>query len=126
MKLIATLFLAVCATLAHAEPPTPAQVGLINHMVSECGSVMGREVCAVLIDASKCAPATEGQACRLALFRSKYPNGLLVAGAGRLTSDEYFLYQDAGDRMCDVIVRECSVDYDGRGCRMARALWRQR
>lgn len=126
MKSLIILLIASFVVAAHAEPPTPAQVGLINHMVSECSSVMGREVCAVLIDASKCAPATEGQACRLALFRSKYPNGLLVAGAGRFTSDEYFLYQDAGDRMCDVIVRQCSVDYDGRGCRMARALWRQR
>ena len=51
--------------------------------------------------------------------------GLLVAGAGRFTADEYFLYQGAGDKMCDVIVQQCSSDYDGRGCKMARALWRQ-
>lgn len=95
-------------------------------MVSECSSVMGREVCSVMIDASKCDTAADPQACKLAQFREKYPNGLLVAGAGRFTADEYFLYQSAGDRMCDVIVRQCSVDYDGRGCLMGRALWRQR
>jgi hypothetical protein len=65
-------------------------------------------------------------ACRLVAFNSRYPSGLLVAGAGRFTTAEYFQYVDAGEKMCDVIVRECSKDYDGRGCLMARALWRQR
>ena len=110
---------------AHAAPPTPEQLTLMAHMVSECSGVMGRDVCTVMIDSTKCDSAPNPQACKLAAFREKYPNGLLVAGAGRFTADEYFLYQGAGNRMCDVIVRQCSVDYDGRGCRMARALWRQ-
>ena len=124
-KLILSILLAL-SPIAHAAPPTPAQLTLMSNMVRECSGVMGREVCTVLIDRSACDTALAPVACRLAQFRDKYPNGLLVAGAGRFTADEYFLYQDAGDRMCDVIVRQCSVDYDGRGCLMARALWRQR
>lgn len=116
----------LCIGGAQAAPPTPEQLPLIAHMVSECSSVMGREVCAVLIDRTKCEGAPNEQACRLAMFREKYPRGLLLAGVGRFSADEYFLYQDAGDRMCDMIVRQCSVDYDGRGCLMARALWRSR
>ena len=121
----ALLVLLSFAFNAHAAPPTPAQLAFITHMVSECSGVMGREVCTVMIDSSKCDTAADSQACKLAAFRAKYPNGLLVAGAGRFTADEYFLYQGAGARMCDVIVQQCSIDYDGRGCRMARALWRQ-
>lgn len=110
---------------AHAAPPTPAQLTFITHMVSECSGVMGREVCTVMIDGSKCDTAADPQACKLAQFRERYPNGLLVAMVGRFTADEYFLYQGAGARMCDVIVQQCSIDYDGRGCKMARSLWRQ-
>ena len=80
----------------------------------------------MLIDADRCKGAANVDACQLAQFREKYPRGLLVAGAGRFTADEYFLYAKEGDRMCDVIERQCSVNYDGRGCLMARALWRQR
>ncbi len=109
-----------------AAPPTPAQLTLISHMVGECNSVMGQEVCRVLIDASKCDAAPNPEACRFGQFSKGYPRGILVAGVGRFTAEEYFLYAGAGDRMCDVIVRQCSVDFDGRGCRMARALWRQR
>ena len=125
-NLILASVLMLASLTAQAAPPTPAQLTFIAHMVGECSSVMGREVCSVMIDGSKCDTASDPQACKLAQFRGKYPNGLLVAGAGRFTADEYFLYQGAGDRMCDVIVRQCSVDYDGRGCLMARALWRQR
>ena len=124
-QLLLALALAFAVNV-QAAPPTPAQLTLMAHMVSECSGVMGREVCTVMIDGSKCDTANDPQACKLAQFRERYPNGLLVAGAGRFTADEYFLYQGAGDRMCDVIVRQCSVDYDGRGCLMARALWRQR
>ena len=126
MKLTLVFILALFMSQAQAAPPTPAQLTLMTHMVAECSGVMGRQVCSVLIDGSKCDTASDPQACKLAQFRDKYPNGLLVAGAGRFTADEYFLYQGAGDRMCDVIVRQCSVDYDGRGCLMARSLWRQR
>ena len=124
-----TLLLALALAFAvnvQAAPPTPAQLTLIAHMVSECSGVMGREVCTVMIDGSNCDTASDPQACKLAKFRDKYPNGLLVAGAGRFTADEYFLYQSAGNRMCEVIVRECSIDYDGRWCLMAGALWRKR
>ena len=124
-NLILASALLLASLTAQAAPPTPEQLTLMSHMVSECSGVMGREVCTVMIDSSKCDSAPNPQACKLAAFREKYPNGLLVAGAGRFTADEYFLYQGAGDRMCDVIVRQCSVDYDGRGCRMARALWKQ-
>ena len=125
-QLLICLALLLSASQARSAPPTPAQLTFITHMVAECSSVMGREVCSVLIDGSKCDTASDPQACKLSQFRERYPNGLLVAGSGRFTADEYFLYQGAGDRMCDVIVRQCSVDYDGRGCLMARALWRQR
>ena len=126
MRIISSILAAVFSFAANAAPPTPDQRTLMQNMVSECSGVMGREVCSVMIDGSTCDKASNPQACKLAQFRERYPNGLLVAGAGRFTSDEYFLYQGAGDRMCDVIVRQCSVDYDGRGCLMARALWRQR
>ena len=155
-NLILASALLLASLTAQAAPPTPEQLTLMSHMVSECSGVMGREVCTVMIDSSKCKVKTStpfkpqgggnfaggGAAgaynesalprsidyddCLRSQFREKYPNGILVAGAGRFTADEYFLYQGAGDRMCDVIVRQCSVDYDGRGCLMARALWRQR
>lgn len=108
--LIALLF--VCG-LAHAAPPTPEQRTLIAHMVKECRGVMGKEVCRVENNAvANCAAA--------------YAQGLLVAGVGRFTGAEYCQFVEAGKRMCFVIIENCTADYDGRGCLMARALWRQR
>lgn len=124
MKFILTI-LAMLAFHAQAAPPTPEQLPMMQNMVRECSGVMGKAACRVLIDADKCKSASNVDACQLEQFRDKYPRGLLVTGAGRFTADEYFLYAKEGDRMCDVIVRQCSVDYDGRGCLMARALWRQ-
>lgn len=115
------------AVFTPAQAATPEQQALIAHMVSECSGVMGQNVCRVENNDNRdCASAADQMACRLAAFNARYPRGLLVAGAGRFTAAEYFQYVDAGEKMCDVIVRECSRDYDGRGCLMARALWRQR
>jgi hypothetical protein len=123
------LLLAALAALFTSSAPaaTPAQEALIAHMVKECSGVMGNDVCRVENnDKRDCESATDQKACRLAAFNRRYPKGLLVAGAGRFTAEEYFEYVDAGDKMCDVIVKNCTADYDGRGCRMARALWRQK
>lgn len=124
VKFLALLFV---ASVAHAAPPTAEQKTLIAHMVSECSSVMGQSVCRVENnDKRDCEAATDQMACRLAAFKTRYPNGLVFGHGGRFTSTEYFQYVDAGDKMCDVIVKNCTKDYDGRGCMMARALWRQK
>jgi hypothetical protein len=115
------------AIFTPAQAATVEQQALIAHMVSECSGVMGQAVCRVENnDKRDCASAADQMACRLAAFNNRYPSGLLVAGAGRFTAAEYFQFVDAGEKMCDVIVLNCSKDYDSRGCLMARALWRQK
>ena len=120
------IMLALCCSFAHAAPPTEAEQVRIAKMVEGCSSVMGREVCRVaLLGAAQCKTNYSPLRCRLRLFKAENPNGLLVAGAGRFSSAEYFQYVDADDKMCDVIVRNCQADFTGRGCMMARALWNQ-
>ena len=107
------ILLSLICGLTQAAPPTAEQRALIDHMVQECSGVMGQNVCRVENSAvANCAEA--------------YPNGILVAGVGRFTGPEYCQFVDAGKRMCLVIIENCSADFDGRGCLMARALWRQR
>jgi hypothetical protein len=96
----------------------------IANMTRACGTPMGQGLCRVMNTAVQ-ASACKTEACRLAVFRQRYPNGILVAGAGRFTADEYFRYMDAGEKMCELIAADCGKDFNGRGCRMARALWRQ-
>lgn len=122
-----TILLALALFAVPVLGATTEQRALIAHMVSECQSVMGQAVCQVENnDKRDCAPAKDQMACRLAAFNQRYPRGLVVAGAGRFTAAEYFQYVDAGKKMCEVVVENCSKDYGGRGCLMARALWRQR
>lgn len=112
------LSLALVASFAHAAPPTAEQRSFIAHMVKECRAPMGKAVCRVenenggLTTAASCLQAYEG--------------GLVVAGVGKFSGSEYCEYVVAGKRMCTVIAKNCTADYDGRGCLMARALWRQR
>lgn len=111
--ILLSLSLVLLAGIANAAPPNPSQQTYIDHMVSECAGVMGKNICRV----ENTGPED---------FAARYPNGLLVMGVGRFTTAEYYEYVSAGDKMCDVIVRNCTADYDGRGCKMARALWRQK
>lgn len=123
MKHITLLLASLLALGAQAAPPTPAQLGLMQRMAAQCNSVMGKEVCRVVLSAERCIGAPNPDACQYAVFKERYPKGLLVAGWGRFTADEFFIYAKEDDRMCDVIVRECSIDWNGRPCKMAQALW---
>ena len=123
MKTLILAALLVLPLVLAAQPTDPR----IAAMAGSCNSVMGQGVCRVENnDKRDCTTAGDQVACRLSAFAIRYPNGLLVAGAGRFTAAEYFQYVDAADKMCEVIVRNCTSDFNSRGCLMARALWSQR
>jgi hypothetical protein len=120
---VKALLLLLFVSLAQAAPATPEQRDLIAHMVRECRDAMANG-CRVEGMGNRVPIGTRDE--RIAAFKLLYPNGILVAGVGRFQAEDYFVFIDAGKKMCEVVAEECSKDYDGRNCKMARALWRQK
>jgi hypothetical protein len=119
-------FLAAVMLSGTALAADPTEVAF---MVKQCKSPMGQGICRVMntaVQAKVCEVKPDPQACRLEIFRQRYPNGLIVAGAngGRFTAEEYFRYMDAGEKMCELIIAD--AENNPAGFRMARALWRHK
>ncbi len=59
-------------------------------------------------------------------FDTKYGRGILVAGYGEITADQYWQFAKRKDAlMCDYFLQTCLADRDGQDCRTGRGLWQR-
>lgn len=105
------IFLSVVCSMAFAGP--------VENMAGQCSAVM------------------EAGLCRVALDPKDYPNAtipiVLPTGVVRVSTAEYLavralgFQKDAQGRwlMCQRVLDSCTANFDGDGCRVARAMFRQ-
>ena len=99
--------------LAVAHQPkasSAAALSDIKSLAARCQTAMIKDVCGIM---------TSGKSAGNGLNAER----LFIAGVGEVDSGVFNRLREAGDKMCGEVETECSANWAGEGCKIARALY---
>ena len=82
----------------------------IKGLASRCQTAMIKDVCGIMIS-SKPSGNERNTEC------------LFISGVGEVDARVFNRLREAGDKMCGEVEAECSANWSGAGCKIARAIY---
>ena len=81
----------------------------IKSLAARCQIAMIKDVCGIMTSSK---PAGNG----------RNTERLFIASVGEVNADVFNRLREAGDKMCGDVETECSTNWAGEGCKIARAM----
>lgn len=85
----------------------PSAAQAVQSLVQRCSVQMITDTCSVMKAPSSSEPGTR----------------LFIAGVGEVDASAFAALRSYGDAMCQAVGAQCTSDWDGKSCRIARALY---
>ena len=82
----------------------------IKSLAARCQTAMIKDVCGIMTSGK---PAGNG----------RNTERLFIAGVGEVDAGVFNRLREAGDKMCGEVETECSANWAGAGCKIARAMY---
>ena len=82
----------------------------IKSLAARCQTAMIKDVCGIMTSSK---PALNGL----------NTERLFIAGLGEVDASVFNSLRQAGDKMCGEVETECSANWAGAGCKIARAMY---
>ena len=82
----------------------------IKSLAARCQTAMIKDVCGIM---------TSGKSAG----NGRNTQRLFIAGVGEVDAGVFNRLREAGDRMCGEVETECSANWAGAGCKIARAMY---
>ena len=112
--------------------PAQANASAFNRSLAVAYQPEASSAAAALFDikglASRCQTAMIKDACGIMI--SSKPSGnernterLFISGVGEVDAGVFNRLREAGDKMCGEVEAECSANWSGAGCKIARAIY---
>ena len=112
--------------------PAQASSSISNIPLAVAHQPQATSVAAVLSDvkslAARCQTAMIKDVCGIMTSSKPALNGLnterlFIAGLGEVDASVFNRLREAGDKMCGEVETECSANWAGAGCKIARAMY---
>ena len=87
-----------------------ASLSDIKSLAARCQTAMVKDVCGIMTSSK---PAGNG----------RDSERLFIAGVGEVDAKVFTRLREAGDKMCGEVEAECSTNWAGAGCKIARAMY---
>ena len=102
----------ISIAVAHQSEAISAAVALsdIKSLAARCQTAMIKDVCGIMTSSK---PAANG----------RDTERLFIAGVGEVDASVFNRLREAGDKMCGEVETECSANWAGAGCKIARAMY---
>jgi len=93
--------------LPRGTSPAPADAQAVAAVTQRCGVAMLRGVCSAMRNGEPPPAASR----------------VFIAGVGEVNASSYAALRREGDAMCQTVAQQCSADWNGAVCRIARAMY---
>ena len=98
--------------VAHQPEASFAAAALpdVKSLATRCQTAMSKDVCGIMTSSK-------------AIGNGGNTERLFIAGVGEVDASVFNRLREAGDKMCGEVETECSANWAGAGCKIARAMY---